>query len=311
MGTNEYNSGKPRFCGNCGKELIEGATFCAYCGHPVPDLSKPSGLGQTEMKSKTYDVLTTVQPYRSQYHGHVLQKEPPLPFSEHLKGVITSPKQEMPEIAKRPNLKQPFIIVLIVGLISGIGIMILFSKITINLTDEYLRSLGIPSGAISQSELESMMEMVTLMSAFFAPIGLLINWFIDGVILWILHAILASRLPPESKSFKKMLTIIGWSFLPKSIEGILSIFYNMIFISPQTITVNSNADLEAMTLVMSTGLLSMILMIINLVVFVYGIILIYFAIKPTESQGANPLAIVIVYLLISFVLTSGVTTLFL
>ncbi|MHA1227056.1 MAG: YIP1 family protein [Candidatus Hodarchaeales archaeon] len=311
MGLNEYNSGKPRFCGNCGKELIEGATFCAYCGHPVPDLSKPSGLDQIKTESKGYTELTTVQPYRSQYHGNILRKEPPLPFAHHLRGVIASPKQEMPEIANRPNLQQPFLIVLIVGLISSLGVMILFSKITLNMTDNYFASLGIPPGAISEGEIESMMSMIPVITAISAPIGFIINWLINGVILWILHVILASRLDPKSRSFKKMLTIIGWSFLPNSIEGVLNIFYYLFFISPQTITVNSNADLQAMAAIMSNNLASMILMIISIVMFVYSIILIYFAIKPTESQGANPIAISIVYILISFILTNGVASSFL
>ncbi|MHA1974682.1 MAG: YIP1 family protein [Candidatus Hodarchaeales archaeon] len=308
MGLNENNSEKPRFCGNCGKELIAGATFCAYCGQPVIDPNKPTSIEEIKTESRSYNAMTTVQPYGGQYHRNILQNEPPLPFMQHLRGVITTPKSEMHEIAERPNLRQPFAIVLIVGLISSVGVMILFSKITFNFTDSYFSSLGIPPNTIDKSEVESMMRLIPMMTAIVTPIGFIINWLIDGVILWIIHAVLASRLDPKTRSYKRMLTIIGWSFLPNLIDGTINILSNMLFIAPQTVTVNSNADFENLALtIASNSMVSMLLMIISLVIFAYSIILIYFAIKPIERQGANPIIITLIYTVISFFLMGGIT----
>ena len=117
--SDDFQKTTPRFCGNCGQKLLEGATFCAYCGSQVPPVdstgivsSKPSS-GYTPIPPSVSDRVSPAYP--TPYGPPKIKTEPPLPFTQHFQGVLLSPQLEMPRILKRPNLKHPFFIVLIAG----------------------------------------------------------------------------------------------------------------------------------------------------------------------------------------------------
>ena len=100
-----------KYCGNCGKKLIENAVFCAYCGFSL-EIGKPVG-GQNR-KSADLTIPTNDQDYSITHQEPVVPYTPyhieriqPRPFLDNFKGALVSPKTDLPLIASKPNLSQP------------------------------------------------------------------------------------------------------------------------------------------------------------------------------------------------------------
>ncbi|WP_455140217.1 YIP1 family protein [Candidatus Hodarchaeum mangrovi] len=290
---------KPQFCGNCGSKLIENATFCGNCGQAVT-----SNLTKPFIMQKPSPPLQYQPGYRIQSQRF----EPPLPFFTHFRGVLFSPKEEMARIIQRPNVKQPLIMILIVGILSGIGLLIFFSKLSLTFTEDYINSLGLPRGQISDAELTSIIQISIYISALFVPLGLIVNWVINALILWILHSLFATQVSPELRSYRVNLTVIGWASLPGIFEELINILHNLIFISPKTATIASQSELQNLLATPSSEIFQLFLSILNLIIFLYGILLIYLSIRQLDSLGSNSMVIIIIYTIISFmvpILLSG------
>jgi len=293
MNSEKIDIGKPQFCGNCGSKLIENATFCGNCGQAVP--SSPT-------KPFIMTKPTSDSAHQPGYRIQPLRFEPPLPFFTHFRGVLFSPKEEMARIIQRPNIKQPLLIILIVGTLSGIGLMIFFSKLSLTFTEEYISSLGLPGGEISDIELSSIVQISLYLSALFVPLGLIVNWVINAVILWILHSLFAAQVPPELRSYRVNLTVIGWASLPGILEELINILHNVIFVTPRAAIIESQTQLQNLLASPSSEILQWFLSGLNLIIFLYGILLIYLSIRQLDSQGSNSLVIIIIYALISFMI---------
>lgn len=297
----------PRFCGNCGQKLLEGATFCAYCGTPVPtidstgvDSSKPSppytSTPPTVSDRGAPAYPPSYSPGRPTAYGDHLHivKEQALPFFQHFQGALISPQLEMPRIAKRPNLRQPFLIVLIVGIIAGLASFILYSKSTIEFTPAFYDSLGFGMDG-DMTEIVDLMNMIT---AFSTPFGFLFSWVIMSIILFILQAIISSQVPSHERSFKTTMTIVGWSFLPRIFSELIRLIAFTLFVEPSTHTVNDIFDLTLISAPL--GLIGDMLFFMEIIFLIWGVVLIYFAVKSIDPEGSHAIIIGILYAVISF-----------
>ena len=296
----------PRYCGNCGQKLLEGATFCAYCGTPVPSVSSTgvvSSKSSTPFSSMPPKVTDRGIPtYQTPYRAERIATEPPLPFLQNFQGVLLSPQMEMPRITKRPNLKQPFLVVFIVGLIAAIASVIIFSKVTFapGFADEFFEGMGYSSELFEEIDMGSLMQTSLMMGAFLTPLTYLFNWIIiNSVILWILHAIISSQVPSQERNFKIMATIAGWSFLPLIFDEIVYLLF-VVFFVPET-TVNNMAELTALETFGAVGGLTIILLLISLIFQIWSAVLVYFASKSIDIEGYHAAIIAILYAIVPYV----------
>jgi hypothetical protein len=296
----------PKFCGNCGQKLLGGATFCAYCGTPVPAIDS-TGVTSTKPSTQSTSMPSTitdrgVPTYQAPYRPEKITTEPPLPFIEHFQGALLSPQLEMPRIVKRPNLKQPFLVVLIVGIIAGAASFLLFSKVTFSpeFTEDFFRSMGYSSDLIEGFEVESLMQTSLMMGAFISPVGYIVNWIIiNSIILWILHALISSKIPSQERNFRVMATIAGWSFLPLIFDELIYLIYVVLFI-PST-TVNSMAELTALETLGSVGGAGLILLVVSLVFQIWSAVLVYFASKSIDAEGYHATIIAVLYAIVPYI----------
>ena len=247
--SNDFQKTTPRFCGNCGQKLLEGATFCAYCGSQVPPVdstgivsSKPSS-GFTPIPPSVSDRVSPAYP--TPYEPPRIKTEPPLPFTQHFQGVLISPQIEMPRVAKRPNIGQPFLIVLIVGIIAGATLFVLNSKIDIQFSETFMESFGL--SGIEGFDIGEYMQFFMMLTAFFTPFGFLVSWIIASIVIWILHAIISSKVPSHERNFRTMATVIGWSYLPKIFLELIRLVAYFIFIQPSTLIIDDILDLSLMS----------------------------------------------------------------
>ncbi|MFX0014191.1 MAG: YIP1 family protein [Promethearchaeota archaeon] len=296
--SNNSPKGSPKFCGNCGQKLLGGATFCAYCGTPVPTVD-PTGVVSSKPPSSYPSIVRDrgTPSYPDSYRPERITAEHPSPFFQHFQGVLISPQQEMARIVKRPNLGQPFLVVLIAGIISGIALFVLSSKSTIEFTQAFYDSLGFSGMDIS---MEEVVEVMTIFTAFFAPLGFIISWLIGSVILWILLSIISSQVPSHERNFKTIATIIGWSFLPRIFSELIRLILFSLFTEPTTYVVNDIFDLSSMSTPL--GITGDILFFIEMGILIWGVVLIYFAAKSLDPEGSHAVIIGIIYAVVMFFL---------
>jgi hypothetical protein len=213
----------------------------------------------------------------------------------------------MPRIVKRPNLKQPLLIVLIVGILAGLTAVILYSKLSF--TEEFIAdmfsSVGYSADMIEGMDMQGLIQTSFMMSGFFIPVTYIIGWIIvNTFILWGLHAIISSQVPSHERNFKLMATIAGWAYLPRILEELINLAFVAIFI-PQT-EVSSMADLVSIETFESLGEISLIFSLVTIVIFfitlIWGGLLVYFASKVIDPEGSHAIVIVIVYSLIKVVI---------
>ncbi|MFX0171631.1 MAG: YIP1 family protein [Candidatus Hodarchaeota archaeon] len=295
----DTSSISPKFCGSCGKELLKGATFCAYCGAPVPTVHTSQA---TSAKPSSEPIIssTTVSkgypPYPYQYTPTQKITEPPFPFFQHFQGVLLSPQNEMPQIVKRPNLKQPLLVVFIVGIFAAIAAFILSSKATIQISEAFSDPFGIiESGGFSAEEYVSTLIQLT---PIFVPLGFFINWIIGGVVLWILQALISSHVPSHERNLKTELTAVGWSFLPRIFYEIIRTVIFAFFVEPFTIIADDIYDISVISAPIS--ILGDILFFVDIIFLIWGVVLVYFAVKSIDPQGSHAIIIGIIYAVIIF-----------
>jgi hypothetical protein len=302
----------PRFCGNCGQKLIEGATFCAYCGTPVPAIASTGVISPKASTPYTSAPPTVTDrgapPYPVSYRPERITTEPPFPFTQHFRGVLISPQVEMPRITKRPNLKQPFLIVLIVGILAGIATVILYLKLdfTQEFIDDMFSSVGYSADMVEGIDMQSLTQASFMISGLFIPVMYIIGWIIiNTLILWGLHAIISAKVPSHERNFKSMATITGWAYLPRIFEELANVALVAIFI-PQT-EVSSMSDLIAIESFEFLGEFGFILSLVSVLLFfislIWGSILVYFASKAVDPEGSHAIIIVIIYSVIKVAIT--------
>jgi len=290
----------PKFCGSCGKTLLQGATYCAYCGATVPDLSSPLA---TRTKP-TPDSSPSPGSYPPPYYQKPVT-DPPLPFFQHFQGVLISPQEEMVQITKKPNLRQPFVVVIIAGIIAGLALFIYFSKIIpmLEYTPEFYQSLGIPSDQLGGININDFINMSFMFSALLSPIEFLISWIISSVFLWVLLALLGSHISSHERNFKISATIVGWSFLPRIFEESINLIYNLVIVQAPSspIEVSDFAEIATITAVGSSDLFNLLFLFTSLIFLIWSVVLVFFAIRSFNLEASRAVVIAISYAVINYV----------
>jgi hypothetical protein len=270
-----------RFCGNCGKELVSNAAFCAYCGAPIAKVQ--------DFSSHQADIQYIVT--------KPVEERPRRSFLTNFRGALVTPREEMPQISSSPNYLQPFLLNLIIGLITAFALLIFYSKFDIKFSESFLDSMvpfGMGTGDASIEELKDFYRYLLPISSIFA---ILLNWIIMSIILWILNAILASDLPSEIRRFKKMATIAGWAQIPLIFTQIITMLFYL-FSPGGEVIYNSIWERE----IISSVSIDVISPIIVIAAIIWSVALIYYAIKSLESAKSNPLVICLIYGILYFFL---------
>ncbi|MHA2226011.1 MAG: YIP1 family protein [Candidatus Hodarchaeales archaeon] len=307
--SNDVPNITPKFCGNCGQKILEGATFCAYCGAPIPAIDT-SESSTTETPSKinlTYPSSShrNIHPYSAPYRTSSIRTEPALPFFQHFQGVLLSPHLEMPKIVNRPNFGQPFLLVILTGILVAVTIFLYYSKVTIITTpefeQEYLSLVGFTPEMIEEFDLATLLQFSLMLGA---PLGILIDWIvINTLVLWILHAIFSSQTPSYRRNFKTMVTITGWSFLPRIFGEAITLVYVAFFVPSSSITITSIEELAVLDSLGITGIFYYIFFLIWIGVNLWGALIVYFGAKSNIPEGSNAIIIAVIYFIIPFILS--------
>ena len=141
-----------KFCGNCGKKLIEQASFCAYCGFSI-------GIRKSE-QNQTQEIGYTSETFRDQTFSishekpgvpttpYLEKKIQPRPFFTNFRGAILTPKSDLPLIANIPNISQPLILNLIIGFLSGLAMFVMLTKVKITFSSAFFDSLVLILGLL-------------------------------------------------------------------------------------------------------------------------------------------------------------------
>ncbi len=281
-----FNKSTPimKFCGNCGKKLLENATFCAYCGAPIPKIGD-----STPLQGAIPYVMTKSMEITSRR-----------PFLDNFRGALLTPKEEMPQIVLSPNYSQPLLVNLLVGILTAIALGIFFSKYEIIFSDSFFNFLP----GTEEINLSEYMELYKVLLPIFTPISTLMNWLVLSLILWLLHKIFASDIDSKARNYKTMATIVGWAQIPMIIYQFITIIYNMFFVSRGgQIIFQSLGEMEIISPEGGTSFLfDALLFGIEIMVILWSLILIYYAIKSLGSFKSNPLAICVIYGVLSFLL---------
>ena len=268
------------FCGNCGKKLIANATYCAHCGAQIPKMSN----------------VSVDYPVNFGYVPKTTPSEPPLRFVDHFKGVILNPREEFQKISHRPNFKQPLLLNFLISLfsITAFILLIALGKITLTFTSEFFESMGspLPSEEFGPREFG---EMFKILMMTFLPVIFIIQWLLFSAVLWVCNAIFASDLPSSERTYKKMATIVGWAQFPLIILQIVMIIIIIGFLPSGEIIYHSMFEIEAVVSVTNSFPSALVLNLVDLFVFIYGVILVYYTVKSQSSLKGNPVAISIVY----------------
>jgi hypothetical protein len=266
------------FCGKCGKKLIANATFCAHCGAQIP---KIGGI------SVDYQVD----------YGHVPKiapSEPPHRFIDHFKGAVLNPKIEFQKISRRPNFRHPLFLNLLISLFSIATFLLLIGKVNITYTSEFFDSLPFTIAPEDMDPAE-FADIFSSFIPFILPFFFILNWLIYSAILWIINLILASDVPPSERKFKKMATIVGWAQFPIILLQLGLTVIVLVFISPGEIIYHSMFEIEILTTSTTNLPIGVIIILLDLLVYAWGVILVYYGMKPQISPRSNPITICLVY----------------
>ncbi len=292
---------EPKFCGNCGKKFLDGATFCAYCGTPIPVINAnittntKSAFPTPSIQTSVYN--RSISSPRSSSEQDKMLSDPSLPFIQHFQRVLLSPQTEMPQIVNRiPNLVQPLLILLICGLFAGISSFISLSKTTIQVSDTFSEPLLATAGISAEEYIQILSSVIP----FFTVIFYIIFWFISGIVLWIVQSLISSNIPSYRRNFKVQLTISGWSFLPLIFYELIEVIAVTLFVEPSTFVVNDLYDIALIGVPPDTIVFFM--MVISIIFLIWRLLIVYFAVRTLDPEGSHATFITVVYAIFLFFL---------
>jgi len=131
-----------------------------------------------------------------------IQKESKMNVFEKIIGIFASPKETFTEINKKPTWLVPFIIIILVTLISQYLVM----DITFQDQIEVMKARGMSQEQIGQAQerMEGPMKYIGFIAA---PVGILIIWLIlAGILLFTGNTIMGGK-----AKFKNVLAVVSWS----------------------------------------------------------------------------------------------------
>ncbi|MFW9992237.1 MAG: zinc ribbon domain-containing protein [Candidatus Odinarchaeota archaeon] len=245
---------KPRFCGFCGENLAKydpNAKFCMNCGQPVlaTDVPPESARGVTSPRvtygKPVYQRDSAYQPSYPSYYRPPRPRVESVPVSESLNIFLTRPR-EIGSVFEKTSWRTILLIVLGVFFIEIIAFEILLTKISLDLTPEFLDSL-LGQGLVSPGAIdaEAFGNMFIGMLPVVVPIVYVGSNFVTALLLgfvaYILMAVLG--IDREVRNFKIAMTAVAFAFLPLLVFGTLQVVFAIIY-PPETITVTSSADID-------------------------------------------------------------------
>ena len=304
--TNIEDNNDIKYCGNCGKKLIEKAAFCAYCGFSLEggtpndvQIRKPVDL-TIPTRDQNYQI--TPQEPGVQYSPYIKEKIQPRPFLENFQGAIVSPKTDLPLIASKPNFRQPLILNVIIGLFSSVAMLIMLSKVKITLSPAFIESLA---NDVSQTnfDVNEFEQMLAFSMPIFTPIEAIIRWLLYSLILWVLISIFASDIISTDRNFKKMATITGWAQIPMILQQITSILMYTFFLTDGEIVYQSMTEISVVSGGELPWFINLLLQGIQTLLLLWSVLLIYYGIKSLGSMKTNPATVSMIYGIIIFIFT--------
>ena len=292
-----------KYCGNCGKKLIENASFCAYCGFSMEN-RKPKE-GQTQ-KMADWQIPTRNQDYSITHQGPGVPYTPyrkervqPRPFFTNFKGAVLTPKTDLPLIAAKPNLSQPLILNFFIGLLSSVALVVLFSKMNVTISPTFYDSLPNDIYPV-EFDINNLNQIMTISVMILAPLMFLIQWLLYSIILWVLIAIVASDILSSDRNFRKMATITGWAQIPAILQQLTSIVVSTFFMTEGTIeyqsiteTVITGGELPSLIDLLEQG--------IQIFLLLWSVLLVYYGIKSIDSMKTSPATISMIYGIVIFI----------
>ncbi len=172
---------------------------------------------------------------------------------------------------------------------------ILISKSTIEFSPAFIDSLGLSGLDV---DVEEYLQFIQTIMAFSTSLGIFVGWLIGSLVLWILQAIFSSKIPSHERSFKTMITIVGWSFLPRIFNELIRLVIFVVLVKPATYVVNDLIDVSALNFPL--GLAGDILFFADLIFYIWSVGLIYFAVKSIDPEGSHAVIISIIYAVFLF-----------
>ena len=192
-------------------------------------------------------------------------------FIENIVGTITNPKNETEKIAEHPMIEEAVMLIGVYGILTAIAAYILSNKIT------YI----IP-GFDNTSSMRSLMILSSIVVALIVPI---IIWLIGTGVIHLLSMAAGG----EGKFYPQMLTVVGFSFLPMILNGIISIgIYSMI--EPQVIDISSSDPMAMKELYSSPSFIALAL--IGIIIQVWSTTILYFGIRNAHKISSASSAII-------------------
>jgi hypothetical protein len=121
--------------------------------------------------------------------------------------------------------------------------------------------------------------------------------------------IFAPTTPSTSRNFRTSATIAGWASVPQIAGEIFNIFYNLIFVPETSFEFREFTDIQNITLPVVSGPIEWVTLALEIGILIWGVFLIYWALKSMFPQGNQPTIIAIGYVvtrIIVSVFLSGV-----
>jgi hypothetical protein len=292
-----------KYCGNCGKNLIKNASFCAYCGSSIeigrqkePQTQRTAGFN---LPTNDQDYSITHQMPGVPYTPYIKEKIHPRPFLTNFKGAIFTPKTDLPLISAKPNIYQPFILNFFIGLLSSVALVILFSKMNVTISPTFYDSLPNDLNPV-EFDINNLNQILTISIMILAPLMFLVQWLLYSIILWVLIAIFASDILSSDRNFKKIATITGWAQIPMILQQITAIVVSTFFMTDGTI------EYQSITETVITGgelplLIDLLEQVIQIFLLLWSVLLVYYGIKSIGSMKTSPATISMIYGIVIFI----------
>jgi len=275
-----------KYCGNCGKKLIENASFCAYCGFSMENNKPKEGQTQKmadwQVPTRNQDYSITHQEPGVPYTPYIKERIQPRPFFTNFKGAVLNPKTDLPLIAAKPNLSQPLILNLIIALLSSVAIVIMLSKVKIIISPTFFDFLPTDLDP-SVFDINYLEQMVVISYPMVILLDTLIVWLLYSIILWVLFKIFASDIASPDRNFRKMATITGWAQIPMILLQITTILFYSFILTDGELNYPSMTVTSVGANGVIFGLFNMLLTGIQTFLLLWSVLLVYYAIKSLDS----------------------------
>jgi hypothetical protein len=205
-------------------------------------------------------------------------------FIERITGLITSPDKTIADIAKAPRIEEAAVIVAAYAIVTAISAYIAASHIKYVFTD---------------SSLEGLAGIMTLLTAVFGLIMPFIMWVIITAVLYLFAMVFGG----EGK-FLTLLTGIGYSQLPKIFAALIAML--LLTQAPiLTYEISSSGQTRIVDGAQTTNMWSIAQQIVGIIGLLWSCLLGIFAIKYVLKLSTKTAAIVVgvplvLYLVVSY-----------